>query len=65
MFSIKKNIGILTVKRKTLQEWFYQQIKKMGKGLMPDLDLKPWKAFREDTKEDQKATEKYKNFNLN
>ena len=37
----------------------------MGKGLMPDLDLKPWKAFREDTKEDQKATEKYKNFNLN
>ena len=47
------------------QAWFYQQIKKMGLGLMPDLDLKPWKAFREDTKEDQKATEKYKDFNLN
>ena len=47
------------------QAWFYQQIKKMGLGLMPDLDLKPWKAFREDAKEDQKATEKYKNFNLN
>jgi 2,4-dienoyl-CoA reductase-like NADH-dependent reductase (Old Yellow Enzyme family) len=44
------------------QAWFYQQIKKMGKGLMPDLNLKPWKAFREDAKADQEAIKKYQNF---
>ena len=44
------------------QAWFYQQIKKMGKGLMPDLNLKPWKAFREDAKADQEAIKEYQNF---
>jgi hypothetical protein len=44
------------------QAWFYQQIKKMGKGLMPDLSLKPWKAFREDAKADQEAIKEYQNF---
>ena len=44
------------------QAWFYQQIKKMGKGLMPDLSLKPWKAFRDDAKADQEAVKEYQNF---
>ena len=44
------------------QAWFYQQIKKMGKGLMPDLNLKPWKAFREDAKADQESIKEYQNF---
>ena len=44
------------------QAWFYQQIKKMGKGSMPDLNLKPWKAFREDAKADQEAIKEYQNF---
>ena len=37
----------------------------MGKGLMPDLNLKPWKAFREDAKADQEAIKEYQNFNSN
>mgnify|MGYP003331311968 FL=1 len=42
------------------QAWFYQQIKKMSSGKMPDLALKPFKAFRNDAKEDQTAILEYK-----
>ena len=41
---------------------FTNKSKKMGKGLMPDLSLKPWKAFREDAKADQEAIKEYQNF---
>tara|TARA_B100000945_G_scaffold130843_1_gene104449 strand:- start:7548 stop:8846 length:1299 start_codon:yes stop_codon:yes gene_type:complete len=41
------------------QAWFYQQIKKMGAGDMPDLSLNPFKAFRNDAKADKEAYSEY------
>ena len=32
---------------------------------MPDLSLKPWKAFRDDAKADQEAVKEYQNFQKN
>jgi 2,4-dienoyl-CoA reductase-like NADH-dependent reductase (Old Yellow Enzyme family) len=39
--------------------WFYQQIKEMSKGRMPDLEKKLLQAFLADTKEDKLAIQEY------
>ena len=39
--------------------WFYQQIKEMSKGRMPDLEKKLLQAFLADTKEDKLAIKEY------
>ena len=39
--------------------WFYQQIKEMSKGRMPDLEKKLLQAFLADTKEDKLAIQAY------
>lgn len=39
--------------------WFYQQIKEMSKGRMPDLGKKLLQAFLADTKEDKLAIQEY------
>lgn len=41
------------------QGWFCLQIKRMGAGLAPDLDLGVFKAFRQYTAEEGKAAEAY------
>ena len=43
--------------------WFYQQIKNMAKGLMPNHDQKLFNAFRADMKEDKLAIKDYLNNN--
>ena len=39
--------------------WFYQQIKRMADGLMPDHNQKLFNALRKDTKADKLAFKDY------
>jgi hypothetical protein len=41
--------------------WFYQQIKNMAKGLMPNQEQKLFNAFKADMKADKVALKDYLN----
>jgi hypothetical protein len=42
--------------------WFYQQIKRMAEGKMPNLKQKLFDAFKSDGKADKKAVKDYLNY---